>query len=211
MDISDIEMAPGFTVHEIAPAYTILTVPTGFKLRVDKLGPYAFEDLERNPDYKDPGPFMITVKLLEKIQPPGIDQTIVYTPPTDDNGNIVEPDRVEHERAWMYYQQYLQWNEKRLATRNSFLEARRNRALLLSIHILDGPVSADDNWDDGLDIPKSTSTSGRNLQFLKFMVIRPHYTGYILNSLMFAEEVTIDGLKQTFDTFRHQMARDHVV
>lgn len=211
MDTSIIEMIPGYVVHEVTPGRTTLTIPSEFKLRIDRLGPYVFDDLFLREDLQDPGPFMIKVILLEKIQPPGIEHWLEYQPPFDDDGNIYEPDRKEFPKEWMYYHQWIAHTKKRNEIATNLEYERIQRSLLSGLHILDGPISIDDHdlWYADLEgtVPAPESRAEWKLLFLKLVVIRPMDAGDIIRDLMLAREVTIEGIKSVFDRFRREMAR----
>jgi hypothetical protein len=209
MDItnnSHIELFPGFILVEKTPGYTIIKVPSDFTLKIKRMGPFMF-DVMNDQDLKDPGPFMITVKLLEKTRPQdNIEQTILYQPPKDDDGNIVEPDRYnpDMERAWMYYKQWQLHEHKRrelVVTRGS---KRLDFALRNCIEVLDGYVDINDEvWVEPIRdmIGDFLSVGDRLVTFLKTQVVRTQVCWDVVNFLLKVEEVTIEGLKQAFDSF----------
>jgi hypothetical protein len=211
MDISLIEMMPGYIVHDATPGHVVLTIPSEFKLRLDRIGPYIFDDLFLRPDLKDIGPFMIKVILLEKIQPPGIEQWVEYVPPRDDDGNLYIPDMDEFPKEWAYYHQWLAHSKKRNDIATVLEYERIQRSLLAGLHILDGPISIDDHdiWYADLEgtVPAPQSRAEWKLLFLKMVVIRPLEAGNIIRDFMIAEEVTVEGIKAVFDRFRRQMER----
>lgn len=210
MDTTLIELMPGYECVEVTPGHTVITLPSEFTLRVDRIGPYVFDDLFLREDLKDPGPFMIKVILLEKIKPPGIEQWLEYVPPRDDDGRIEIPDMTEFPKEWAYYHQYAAHTQKRndIATKHEY--ERIQRSLLTGLHIVDGPISIDDHdaWYADVEgtIPTPQSRAEWKLLFLKLVVIRPIDAGIVLRDLMISKEVTIEGIKAVFDRFRRQVA-----
>jgi len=209
MDIKDVMDVPGFEVLEHQPGHTVLTIPSGYTLTIRRVGPYTFDHLDSREDLKDPGPFTIKVRLLEKLQPPGVEEEILYRPPTDDDGKPEEPDREQHERAWMYYQQ---WQMHQLQRTNIIKQRdneRNDLALLTGIKVQDGSVDVDDNeWLECLGIDTANLTrSQRMLLFLKTEVIRSITTADIIRFFIQVKEVNVDGLKRAFDSFWRIMAR----
>lgn len=205
MDKAYIDLLPGFRVIEYTPGYTILDVPSGFRLKIKRMGPYMFDAIDR-PDLKDPGPFMITVTLLEKIKPPGVEQTIIYEPPRDDDDNVYEPDREKFEKAWMYYKQWQLHQHKRRELQAERGKIRYDFALRNCVEIL--PLSgsmeiSDDSWVEPIIdmIEEFQSVGDRYVIFLKTQVMSTPKTTDVVSFLFTVEEVTLEGLKQAFDSF----------
>lgn len=212
-NITHIELIPGFCIVEHTPGYTILDVPSGFRIKIKRMGPYMFDVID-NPELEDPGEFMITVTLLKKIKPPGVEQTILYKPPRDDDDNIYEPDREKFEKAWMYYKQWQihEYRRGRLSVERGQL--RFNFALRNCMEVLDGPIKVDDDvWVEPISdmISEFNSVGDRYETFLKTQVLSTPKTTSIVNFLFRVEEVTMEGLKKAFDSFWSKMARDEFI
>lgn len=203
-EIDQIELLPGFTVLEHTPGYTRLIIPSEYTIRVKRLPPFLF-DLKGDSELKDPGPLKIMVKVMEKLEPPGYEQEILYEPPTNDDGQIYCPDREEHERGWLYYQQW----RKHEAHRNDLVQLRSDRqwdlAIANCIFVEDGPDKMDaDNWlEPMLDyITEPETLSARKAIFMRSQVIGDRATRDVIQFLFTVEEVTLEGLKIAFDSFR---------
>jgi hypothetical protein len=201
MEVHDIEMIPGFELIEHSPGSTTIKIPSGFTLKIRRVGPYLFEATDL-PEDKDPGPYLINVTLLGKLQPPGIEVEQIYEQPDE------IPDPEEHPKAWAYYQGWRVWELRRrdIAMRRG---ARRlNIALLNCVEIVTGPMSMDDDkWIDNLSelsgVPSNKTE--RLLMFYKTQVITTQNTRDIINALWTVEEVKVEGLKKALDNFLSQL------
>lgn len=204
-----VELLPGFTVIEVTPGHTVLKIPSGYTIKVKRLPPFLF-DLKQGADLKDPGPFKITIKVLEKLKPPGYDQEILYEPPKDDEGRVYCPDREEHEQAWVYFQQWRAHEADRNDRYQLRIEMQWDLALVNCIAVLDGPDDmTDDDWFEPLleFIEGPTSLGARKVLFLKSQVIGDIQTRDVIRFLYHVEEVTLEGLKTAFDSFRRELQR----
>jgi hypothetical protein len=207
--VEEIALLPGFTLVEQALGYTVLKVPSGYTLKVKRLGP-GLSGLMSDGELADPGPFKITVRLLEKLRPPGIEQEVVYEPPVDENGNPKEPDREEHEQAWVYFQQWKAHESLRREREMKLGLKHFDLAIVNCISVVDGPEKVEeDEWltplvDVGADTPKTKGQ--RLLAFLKSQVITTTIIRDVLVFLMRTEEVELEGLLKAFDTFQRNMA-----
>lgn len=213
MEKADIELIPGFSVIEHSLSSTTVIVPSGFTLKVKRIGPYMFDGIMKN-DIEDPGPFKIKVMLLEKIQPPGVEQEIIYEAPRDETGKIQEPDKEQFEKAWMYFQQ---WKMHELMRQNIAIRrgsVRFDFALINCVEIIDGPYTVESTeWFGRIEdrVSPVKSYGDRLLVFFKTQVLTSQAIRQVLEKLLFAEEVTIEGLMRAFDSFRSQMARGTAV
>lgn len=199
-----IELIPGFTVLEHMPGYTRLTVPSDYTIRVKRLPPFLF-DLKQGADLKDPGPFKITIKVLEQLKPPGYDQEILYEPPKDDDDRIYCPDREQHEQAWVYFQQWRAYEADRLDRHQLRVQQQWDLALVNCILVEAGPEEMmDDTWLEPMleFIGAPESPGARKILFLKSQVIGDTNTRDVIRFLYNVQEVTLEGLKQAFDSFR---------
>lgn len=208
--IEQIELMPGFEIIEFTPAYSIIKVPSEFTLKIKRLPPFIYESIEEE-DIKDLGPFKITVKLLQINMPEAhLEQEIIYEPPTDDNGMIVEPDRETQEAGWVYYKEWEAHEQKR--AERIVLRGRRrwDFTMLDCIEILDGPIKMEDeDWLEPLlsMISRPESFGERKLLFLKTQVIYPTETREVIGFFVRVQEVTMEGLKKAFDSFRSAIRR----
>lgn len=213
MEKADIELIPGFSVIEHSLSSTTIKVPSGFTLRIKRIGPYMFDGIMKD-DIEDPGPFKIKVMLLEKIQPPGVEQEIIYEPPRDEANRIQEPDKEQYEKAWMYFQQ---WKMHELMRNNIIIRrgsARFDFALINCVEVIDGPYTvADTEWFGRIEdrVSPVKSFGDRLLIFFKTQVLTSQNIKEVLQKLLFAEEVSIEGLMKAFDSFRSEMARGTTV
>lgn len=208
--IDQVELMPGFEIVEFTPGSTVLKIPSGFTLRIMRLPPFIYESVEEE-DIKDPGPFKITVKLLQINMPEAhLEQEVIYDPPTDDDGKIVVPDRETQEAGWVYYKEWEAHEQKR--AERIVLRGRRrwDFTMLNCIEIVDGPIRIeDDEWLEPLlsMIPRPESFGERKLLFLKTKVIYPTEAREVIGFFMRVEEVTVEGLKKAFDSFRRTIRR----
>jgi len=209
MDTAQLMFQDLFEVLELKAGYTVLKFPSEFTVKCAKLGPYVFDELLKRPELTDPGPFMITIKLLENLQPPGIEQTIVYEPPRDDDGLVYEPDKERFPKEWAYFQQYRAHNKHRADVLTRREQARIDFALVNGIDVLDGPYTFEelDKWFTRIEhlYPDYKSYYLRYLLFLKTKVITPMSAGDIVRTMLMVEEVTVDGLCKAFDSFRRNL------
>lgn len=209
-DMSEIELIPGFKVIEYTPGCTVLDIPSGFRLKIKRLGPYMYGALEEG-ELKDLGPFKITVRLMEKLQPPGVEQEITYEPPKDENGKVREPDREQFEKEWMYFQQWKAHEKQRAELSMQRGIMRFDMAIANCIEVLDGSISADDaEWLERLvstGAPEPKNKTQRFLLFFKSQIVTTENARDVILFLMKVEEVTFEGLKQAFDDFRSDMVR----
>lgn len=210
--VADVLNIPGFELVSHEPGYTVLKIPSGFVLGIRRLGPYAFDHLDQREDLRDPGPFMITVRVLENLAPPGVEETILYSPPTDDDGNIYEPDREQHERAWVNYQKWKTHEQHRRDVLRHRDRVRNDIALLNGIEFhdnWDAELNEDDaKWMDHLrtsDFVEPKTLADRRLLYLKTRVITTDTTADVIRFFLRVKEVTTEGLKSAFDSFRRQM------
>lgn len=215
--LSDIRMVPGFELVEHTPGYTVLTIPSGFKIKVKRLGPHTFRVLDSREDLKDPGPFRIKVKLLENTHPEmQLEEEIIYSPPMDDSNIPKCPDKEKHPRAWAYFQQWLAHADKRREVALIKDQERSKLFMLNSIEILAGPLQVeDDEWLRRIECVlyghMPTMWSERLLLFLQTQVITTVSTQDIIRKLATVEEVTLKGLRQAFDSFRSAVQRDAAI
>lgn len=206
--LSLISEIPGYKVLEFDMGHTVLTIPSGFTLDIRRLGPYVFDVLYDQEDMRDPGPFKIIVRLMEKLRPPGIEQEILYTPPE------AMPDQDEHPQAWAYYQQWLLYERKRMETRVRLTRARVELILLSAVAVVDGPANMDD--DDWLTpmlplVGQPETVGNRILLFYKTQVIRSNITAAIIRELTTTMEVNLKGIKSALDYFRGKLETASVV
>ena len=208
--IEQIELMPGFEIIEFTPAYSIIKVPSEFTLKIKRLPPFIYESIEEE-DIKDLGPFKITVKLLQINMPEAhLEQEIIYEPPTDENDQIVEPDRETNEAGWVYYKEW-EAHEQERAERIVLRGRRRwDFTMLNCIEIVDGPIEMeDDGWLEPLlsMISLPESFGDRKLLFLKTQVIYPTEAREVIGFFVRVQEVTMEGLKKAFDSFRSAIRR----
>jgi hypothetical protein len=162
-------------------------------------------DLKQGADLRDPGPFKITIKVLEKIDPPGYEQEILYEPPRDEDDRIYCPDQEKHERAWVHFQQWRKHEAHRMDLQQLRAERQWDLAMANCIEVLDGPYEMmDDGWlEPLLEFVASPETLGmRKIVFLRSQVIGDADTRDVIRFLYHVKEVTLEGLKQAFDSFR---------
>jgi len=208
--VEEIALLPGFVLLEFTPGHAVIKVPTEYTLKITRLPPFLTQFAETE-ETKDPGPMKITVLLLAKIRPPGIEQEILYEPPVDENGVPKAPDKESHQQAWEYFQQWRTHEQDRV-DRRALLAYRRWDILFANcVTVLDGPKKIeDDEWLVHLlpfiDSEPSNITE-RKLLFLKTQVIAPDIVRSVIERLTLTEEVTIEGIKKAFDSFRSTIRR----
>lgn len=205
-EVVEQELVPGFEVIEHDLSHTVLKIPGGWTLSVRRMGPYTFDDLNQSPDLKDPGPFMIKVILLEgMVSPDGVEQWIEYRPPDE------IPDKDEFPKEHSYYLRWRAHEADRQRRGYELLRQRMDRMLLTCVRVLDGPCDADDDgWLDDImcTVPSEAlySHSSRRLLFLKTQVIQTDMCAELIRDLTRVEEVTVEGLRKAFDSFRSRVA-----
>jgi len=205
-DVDNLYLVPGFELIEHDLSHTTLIIPGGYTLRVRRAGPYTFDDLDFAPDLMDPGPFMIKVILMEgMISPEGIEEWVEYRAPEE------EPDKEDFPAEYAYYHQWKAYDNKRRVLAIDRMRKKNDRLLLMCIKILDGPSSVDDDaWLDDImcTVPDDAlrDRSSRTLLFIKTQIIQSDICADILRELTQVEEVTVEGLRKAFDSFRSKMA-----
>jgi len=208
--VEQVELMPGYAVLEFTPGYTVLKIPSGFTLKLKRLPPFIAETAD-NKEIEDPGPFRITVKLLQINMPEAhLEQEILYEPPTDDEGNYVIPDREKDPSGWVYYKEWEAHESKRVDLVRIRGRRRWDFIMLNSIEIVDGPFSLEDQeWLEPLlymaEEPKSIGE--RKLLFLKTQVILPSEAKDVIGFFVRTQEVTMEGLKKAFDSFWSSLRR----
>jgi hypothetical protein len=206
VDDLNLDLVPGFKLIEHDLSHTTLIIPGGYKLRVRRAGPYTFDDLDYAPDLMDPGPFMIKVILMEgMISPEGIEEWVEYRPPEE------EPNKDDFPAEYAYYHQWRAHDNKRRMLSIERMRKKNDRLLLMCIKVLDGPSSVDgDDWLDDIKctVPEEAvhDRGSRMLLFIKTQIIQSDLCADILRELTQVEEVTIEGLREAFDSFRSKMA-----
>jgi hypothetical protein len=198
-NVQDVELLPGFIVHEHKPGLSTVTVPSEFKLRIARLGPYVFSPLDTREDLKDPGPFTVIIKLMEKLQPPGIEVPWVYEAPDE------MPNREQFPKEWAWWHQNLAYGRKRLDILALREKARVDMMLLAAVRIVDGPYGVDDpEWLRALAgmVGEPQTHADRLLLFFYTQVLTTTATFEVVKYLATTKEVTIEGIKSAFDRFR---------
>jgi len=198
---------PGYNITKYDAGSITLMIPSGYTIRVKRLGPYAFDPLYDRKDLHDPGPMKITVKLMEKIKPPGVEQIIIYAPPDE------IPDLEEHPQAWLYYQQWMLHEQNRREIGLNFMRARMEFLLALAVDVLDGPnVVEDDAWFRPLStlIEPPEDYGNRYMLFLKTQVIRSNLTAELIREFSVIKEVTMEGIKNALRKIRSVMEREGI-
>jgi hypothetical protein len=204
VNTAQIELLPGFQVLEHAPGHTRLIIPSGFDITVKRIGPYVFRQLEDREDLKDIGPFIVKILLLSQLQPPGVEVDHIYEPPDE------MPDREAFEKEWMWWHQYRLWNMRRNEISYRRELEKSDLALLNSVYINDGPVQCEDEqWLTNIEsrVVMPTSWSERLLLFYQQVVVTTVNTADVIRELAITKEVTMEGLRKAFDSFRRKMER----
>lgn len=195
----------GYEVLNFDHGSVTMRLPSEYVVCVKRVGPYAFDPIYDREDLQDPGPMKITIKLMEKLRPPGVEQEIVYGPPDE------MPDKEEHPQAWIYYQQWLEHRVKRHDVAVRLTRARMEMVLVLAVNVQEGPIMVDsDEWlKPLLGLVDEPQTYGKRLLlFLKTQVVRTPLTADIIREIAIIKEVTIQGIKQALDKIRGQMEGD---
>ena len=206
--LDQVEALPGFQIIEFTPGYTVLKLPSEFTVKISRMPPFLFDMLQTE-DLKDPGQFKIKVRLLANLKPDEkIEQEILWHPPRDDDDKIIVPEWDEESKAWAYYKQWELHERRRAEVFQELAQRKWNFILLKCVEVMDGPYDiADNDWlEPMLYVVKEPESFGeRKILFLKSQVIAPQQAMHVISFFVNVQEVTMEGLKKAFDSFRRTL------